>query len=97
MVKTDDLPAIAKRCAVSESYLSRLFKDQVGVPMNQYSNSARLRAFMEDYHRPGKRTILESMYAAGFGSYAQFYKVFSAFYGYAPREYLAAQGTRPRK
>jgi len=86
-----DLKEIARRCAVSESYLSRLFKEQVGVPLSHYRNSVRLRAFMEDYRRPGKRTILESVYAAGFGSYAQFYKVFLKFHGRGPREYLAGQ------
>ncbi len=90
---TFDLKEIARRCAVSESYLSRLFKEQVGVPLSHYRNSVRLRAFMEDYRRPGKRTILESVYAAGFGSYAQFYKVFSRFHGHGPREYLNAQET----
>lgn len=88
---TLDLQQLARRCGVSESYLSRLFKEQVGVPLSHYRNSVRLRAFMEDYRRPGKRTILESVYAAGFGSYAQFYKVFSRFYGHSPREYLSGQ------
>jgi len=86
-----NLKEIARRCAVSESHLSRLFKEQVAVPLSHYRNAARLRAFMEDYRRPGQRTILESVYAGGFGSYAQFYKVFSRFYGHGPREYLAAQ------
>lgn len=83
-----DLKALSRRCAVSESHLSRLFKEQVGVPLSHYRNSVRLRAFMEDYGRPGKRTILESVYAAGFGSYAQFYKVFSRIHGRGPRAYL---------
>lgn len=84
-----NLKEIARRSAVSEFYLSRLFKEQVAVPLSHFRNAARLRAFMEDYRRPGQRTILESVYAAGFGSYAQFYKVFLRFYGHGPREYLA--------
>ena len=82
------LTELAAKCGISETYLSRLFKEQVGVPLNHYRNSVRLRAFMEHYRSPPKKTILESVYAAGFGSYAQFYKVFMKSYGYGPREYL---------
>ncbi|MEX0325284.1 MAG: helix-turn-helix domain-containing protein [Puniceicoccaceae bacterium] len=82
------LSEIADRCGISETYLSRLFKDQVGVPLNHYRNSARLRTFMETYRQPPRKTILECVYAAGFGSYAQFYKVFMKTFGCGPREYL---------
>ena len=84
------LPELAAHCGVSPAYLSRLFKDQVGMALSHYRNALRLRRFMEDYQRPGKRTLLESVYAAGFGSYAQFYKVFHAFHGQGPRTFLAA-------
>jgi AraC-like DNA-binding protein len=87
------LGAVARSCGLSDTYLSRLFKEQVGVPINQYRNAIRLRAFMEAYTRPRKSTILECVYAAGFGSYAQFYKVFRRHYGEGPREFLA-RGTR---
>jgi AraC-like DNA-binding protein len=82
------VPEIARMGGVSETYLSRLFKKQVGVPIHQYRNAARLRAFLEHYHQPVKRTILECVYAAGFGSYAQFYKVFQRHFGVGPREFL---------
>lgn len=85
------LGELARRSSVSVSYLSRLFKQQVGVSLSHYRNAARLRAFMEHYRSPGSRTILESVYAAGFGSYAQFYKVFSSYHGQGPREYLTGQ------
>jgi methylphosphotriester-DNA--protein-cysteine methyltransferase len=88
------LPELAARCGVSPTYLSRLFKRQVGVALSHYRNALRLRRFMEHHHRPGRRTLLESVYAAGFGSYAQFYKVFAAFHGQGPRTFLAADGDR---
>jgi AraC-like DNA-binding protein len=51
----------------------------------------RLRVGMEQYTRPDKSTILECVDAAGFGSYAQFYKVFRQHYGEGPCEFLASE------
>lgn len=82
------LAELSEKCGISETYLSRLFKEQIGVALNYYRNSVRLRAFMEHYRTPPKKTILECVYAAGFGSYAQFYKVFTQSFGHGPREYL---------
>lgn len=81
----EDLGRLAKRCGVSEAYLSRVFKRQVGVTLTRYRNSVRLGRFWENYRGPEQHTILEAMHAAGFGSYAQFYKVFKAAYGRGPR------------
>ena len=80
--------ALAGRCHVSEAYLSRIFKKQIGVPLNRYRNSARLGRFLELYRAPTQKTLAEAVYAAGFGSYAQFYKVFTQAYGRGPREVL---------
>lgn len=65
-----------------------MFARQLGVPLNRYRNSLRLARFWELYHKPGKPTILEAVYAAGFGSYAQFFKVFTDAYGGGPRACL---------
>lgn len=85
---TMGLAELSGKCGISETYLSRLFKDQIGVPLNHYRNGVRLRSFMEQYRRPPKKTILECVYAAGFGSYPQFYKVFMKTFGSGPREFL---------
>jgi AraC-like DNA-binding protein len=66
-----------------------MFTRQVGLPMNRYRNSVRLRRFLELYRAPGHRTITEAVYGAGFGSYAQFHRVFTRAYGRGPRECLA--------
>jgi YesN/AraC family two-component response regulator len=34
------------------------------------------------------KTNLERVFAAGYGSYSQFYQIFKKSYGYGPREYL---------
>lgn len=88
-----DLDCLAKTCAVSQSHLSRTFNRQIGVPLSTYRNSLRLSNFWEEYRKPGQRTFTEAAYAAGFGSYAQFYKVFTKAYGHGPRDLLAALPT----
>jgi AraC-like DNA-binding protein len=92
-----DLDTIAKACGVSKSYLSRMFHRQIGVALNEYRNSLRLARFFEEYRQPQKKTIAAAVYAAGFGSYAQFYKVFSQAYGRGPRECLASPPPRAAK
>lgn len=83
-----ELRQVARSCGVSEAYLSRIFGRQVGVSLSRYRNSVRLGRFWESYRGPEEKTLLEAMHAAGFGSYAQFYKVFREAYGAGPRECL---------
>jgi len=80
---------LAKACGVSEAYLSRTFRRQVGIPLSRYRNSLRLSRFWEQYRQPEQKTLAEAVYAAGFGSYAQFYKIFTQAYGRGPRASLA--------
>jgi AraC-like DNA-binding protein len=80
------LEELAKACGASKSYLSRTFHRQTGTPLSRYRNSLRLARFFEEYRRPEQRTLTEAMFAAGFGSYAQFYKVFTQIHGRGPRE-----------
>lgn len=82
------LPELAARCGVSPAHLSRLFARQVGVPLAAYRNASRLERFWKIYRRPPAKTLSETVHAAGFGSYAQFYKVFRATYGRGPRASL---------
>jgi AraC-like DNA-binding protein len=80
--------SFAARCGMSETYLSRLFHRQVGVPLNRYRNSVRLARFLDMAKSSRAKTILECVYEAGFGSYAQFYKIFTQNYHQGPREFL---------
>jgi methylphosphotriester-DNA--protein-cysteine methyltransferase len=83
-----DLGELARACSVSKSYLSRTFRRQIGVPLNRYRNSLRLTRFFEEYRQQDQKNLAEAMFAAGFGSYAQFYKVFTQAYGRGPRAVL---------
>lgn len=85
------LELLARQCGVSATYLSRLFRRQVGISLSQYRNSLRLGRFWECYSQPTAMTLTEAMFAAGFGSYAQFYRVFCETYGRGPREILRTE------
>ncbi|MEO7598402.1 MAG: AraC family transcriptional regulator [Opitutus sp.] len=86
--ETLNLGQLARRCGTSAEHLSRLFGLQVGVSMVQYRNSVRLGRFLELQRRHADRTMSENVFAAGFGSYAQFHRVFARAYGSGPRESL---------
>lgn len=86
-----NLEHLAKECGASKAYLSRTFHREIGVPLNRYRNSLRLSRFFEQYQPAEGKTMTEAVYAAGFGSYAQFYKVFSQAYGRGPRDSLRSR------
>ena len=92
-----DLAQLARSCGVSEAHLSRTFHRQIGVSLTRYRNSIRLSRFWEQYRQPAQKNLAEAVYAAGFGSYAQFYKVFVQTYGRGPRECLAEGRPTERK
>jgi methylphosphotriester-DNA--protein-cysteine methyltransferase len=81
-----NLTELAARCGVSKAYLSRMFARQVGAQLSRFRNSSRLERFWESYRKPPQKTLTEAAFAAGFGSYAQFYKIFREAYGRGPRE-----------
>jgi len=85
----ENFAQLARACGVSEAHLSRTFHRQIGVSLTRYRNSLRLSRFWEEYRQPAQKNLTEAVYAAGFGSYAQFYKVFVQAYGHGPRASLA--------
>lgn len=91
------LGELAKASGASKSSLSRVFHRQIGVPVSQYRNSLRLSHFLEEYRGAEQKSITEAAYDAGFGSYAQFYKVFQETYKCGPREALARRVTNTQK
>lgn len=71
-----DLPTLARRARLSPSHLSRLFKAQTGVSITRFRNQQRLQRFVLLYGSGRSTTTLAAALEAGFGSYAQFYRVF---------------------
>ena len=78
---------IAARLGVSLGRLAHVFKAEIGVSMVEYRNRVRLNRFTMLLDK-GRRNLLEAALASGFGSYAQFHRVFRALRHVTPREYL---------
>jgi AraC-like DNA-binding protein len=79
---------LARRCAISEWHLSKLFSLQVGMTLLQFRNRSRLDRFFELYGDGSRTKMAHAALDAGFGSYPQFHRVFRALTGYAPAEYF---------
>ena len=85
---------IAGELGISVSRLARVFKRDMGMSLVEYRNRLRLDRFwvLVDGGRP---SLLEAALAAGFGSYAQFHRVFRAQRHLTPREYLRRRRAYP--
>ena len=79
-----DLAALARAGHLSSSHLSRTFKEQIGVSISRFRNQQRLQRFLGLYGRGQRTTALAAAHEAGFGSYAQFYRVFREQTGRSP-------------
>jgi AraC-like DNA-binding protein len=79
-----DLAALARRVGLSPPHLSRLFVAQMGVSMTRFRNQQRLDRFMGFYGQGRSTTALAAAHQAGFGSYAQFHRVFRKETGRRP-------------
>ncbi len=67
--------AIASESKLSASRLAHLFAEQIGISPLQYRNFARVQRFIQSYNGHN-RDLLGGAIRAGFGSYAQFHRVF---------------------
>lgn len=83
----DDLQFLAREVGLSPSRLSRLFKRQMGISLTTFRNRCRVEHFLDLYGVGQTRTMLNSALEAGFGSYAQFYRVFRQIMGGNPSDY----------
>ena len=79
-----DLASLARNAGLSPSHLSRLFKAQTGVSISRFRNQQRLQRFQLLYGRGRRTTALAAALEAGFGSYAQFHRVFRELTGRTP-------------
>jgi AraC-like DNA-binding protein len=79
--------ALADQLKVSTTTLARTFKRKAHTSLVDHRNELRLARFLGRVDAQGGN-LLEAALGAGFGSYAQFHRVFRARFGKAPREYL---------
>jgi AraC-like DNA-binding protein len=86
---------LASTLDISLSRLARVFKAQMGMSLVEYRNRVRLERF-QGLLDAGRDNLLDAALAAGFGSYAQFHRVFRALHGSPPRTYLNERGRTAR-
>lgn len=94
--ETGSLNQLAKTCGASASWLSRLFRQQMSISLVEYRNHCRIERFFELYRNGPQRNIAQTAAEAGFGSYAQFHRVFRKQVGYGPAELRRRLNTERR-
>ena len=78
---------IARRLQVSVGWFARVFKAEMGLSLVEYRNRLRLDR-VDALIGKGGTTLLQAALASGFGSYAQFHRVFRGVRRMTPREFL---------
>jgi AraC-like DNA-binding protein len=82
-----NLKALAQETRISPSQLSRLFKRQAGISITDFRNRLRLESFVSRCDSTGESAMFALARDAGFGSYAQFSRVFRRQMGCSPEAY----------
>jgi transcriptional regulator GlxA family with amidase domain len=81
---------LARSIHISHGHFMRLFKSELGMSVVEYRNRLRIQRFRARL-RDGDESLQSAALGAGFGSYAQFHRVFRAVYGTAPRSYFRSR------
>lgn len=81
-----NLPDLAERVHVNSTYLSTLFKQEMGIPFTSYLNNIRLSR-AEELLRNTNQAITDICLSVGFSSPSYFTKVFKRHFGVGPKEY----------
>ena len=84
---------LGTRLGLSASRVARLFKLEMGTSLVDYRNRLRLERFHALLDEAGTN-LLDAALAAGFGSYAQFHRVFSVQLGTTPGRFLRMRSAR---
>jgi len=82
---------LASGVGLSPSRLSRLFKQQTGLTLVHFRQRIALERFLQMYDPRHGKTLLATALAAGFGSYAQFHRVYKRVLRCSPREHARDQ------
>ena len=81
------LEELATKAGLSPARLSRLFKQQVGINLSAFRQQEALKRFIAVYGTGARHSLIEAALQAGFGSYAQFHRVFRRVIGISPAFY----------
>lgn len=78
---------LGKRFAVSSSVLTRAFLFEMGISLVDHRNRVRLERFLHSAASRGG-SMMQLALESGFGSYAQFHRVFCKVLGVTPRRFF---------
>jgi AraC-like DNA-binding protein len=90
-----NLRTLARETRISPSQLSRLFKRQVGISITEFRTRLRLNAFISRCDGSRANAMFTLAKEAGFGSYAQFSRVFRRQMGCSPETYYRTARRSP--
>ncbi len=90
-----DRPSVCRLLDVSEGYLSRCFRQELGVSFVTQRARIRISRFTS-YAGRERRNMLDAALSAGFGSYSQLHRTFCGVVGMTPVNYLRRGGRQAR-
>lgn len=82
------LSVLAEHFYVSKGYISRIFKDYMGIPVHQYILSLRLEGCRTAIQSGAPITTAAELY--GFHDYSSFYRAFKSAFHVSPKAYQNA-------
>jgi len=85
------LDRLSREAGVSRFHLQRSFKAAVGVTPKQYAEACRLRSLKQNLRAGGE--VLDSVFAAGFGSSSRVYERVDTRLGMTPAQYRKGGGS----
>ncbi|MCI3920900.1 response regulator [Paenibacillus sp. TRM 82003] len=88
------LEQAAEHVGITASYLSRLFKQEIGVNFTDYLNQVRIE-YAKQLIQDGNGKMKEIYGDVGFASYNYFFKVFKQIVGTTPNAYAKRTERRP--
>lgn len=83
---------LARRCGLGESRLRELFRHELGLTLVAYRNRRRIDRYLALIDAQPRPNLTQAALEAGFGSYAQFNRVFKQVMGCRPADYKDAPG-----
>jgi AraC-like DNA-binding protein len=89
------LDTLARRCGVSRSRLTALFRSEQGMSIIEFRNRERLHRCLALHAAQPDLGLTNAAFSAGFGSYSQFYRTFCDVIGCTPTEYASRASVRP--
>lgn len=85
--KDFDFNQVSEQLQMSKGYLLRLFKQEMGMTLNDYLTNVRIEKAKELLRKPGGFKVYEISELVGYADYAYFTKLFKKMVGSTPKNY----------